>query len=28
MSDDTFTEIQSQPEVWERILELCEKQPH
>ena len=28
MTDYTFSEIQSQPEVWEQILELCEKQPH
>ncbi len=28
MTDYTFTEIQSQPEVWQRTLELCEQQEH
>jgi len=28
MTDYTLSEIQSQPEVWQQILELCEKQEH
>jgi glutamine---fructose-6-phosphate transaminase (isomerizing) len=28
MTDYTFTEIQSQPEVWQQTLELCEQQEH
>ena len=28
MTDYTFTEIHSQPEVWQQILELCERKEH
>ena len=28
MTDYTITEIQSQPEVWAQVLDLCESQPH
>ncbi len=28
MTDHTLNEIHSQPEVWQQILELCEKQEH
>lgn len=28
MTDNTLTEIQSQPEVWQQVLELCEKEEH
>jgi len=28
MTDYTFAEIRSQPEVWEQTLQLCEKRPH
>jgi len=28
MTDYTLNEIHSQPEVWQQILELCEKQEH
>src|SRR6185369_14587538 len=28
MTDFTLTEIQSQPEVWQQVIDLCEKQEH